>query len=120
MPGEYLQGGAGMPAALSGRHKAMCKAAVGGPFDPDYRRERSLFLALLTEYVLVGENRDVGKTVSPGKGAFRGRSSFGRRGRRILCRDRCLPGVNRPADAIRVAADDLLAARRVTEEDASI
>lgn len=64
VPGEYLRGGAEMPSTLSSSHEAMCKAAMGGPFDPDYRRERSTFLSLLTGQALVEENRDEGKSAA--------------------------------------------------------
>ncbi|MFC5526410.1 diguanylate cyclase domain-containing protein [Rhodanobacter ginsengisoli] len=66
VPGEYLRGDAGTFAALSASHHVMHKAAIGGPFDPDYRRERSTFLSLLTEQALVEENGDEGKSALRG------------------------------------------------------
>jgi diguanylate cyclase (GGDEF)-like protein len=66
VPGEYLHGDTGMPQVVNASHDVMHKAAVGGPFDPDYRRVRSTFLALLTEQALAEENRDEGKSAAPG------------------------------------------------------
>ncbi|WP_447733616.1 diguanylate cyclase domain-containing protein [Rhodanobacter soli] len=50
-PGEYLHN-PGLGAALNASHQAMHRAALAGPSDPDYRREREAFLALLVEHVL--------------------------------------------------------------------
>lgn len=66
VPGEYLHGDTRVPQFVSDSHDVMHKAAVGGPFDPDYRRERSTFLSLLTEQALVEENREEDKSVAPG------------------------------------------------------
>ncbi len=54
-PGEYLHG-AGLGAALNMSHQAMHAAAMGGPLDPSYRRQRDVFLALLVEHVLGQED----------------------------------------------------------------
>ncbi|WP_153021711.1 EAL domain-containing protein, partial [Rhodanobacter sp. FW510-T8] len=50
-PGEYLQR-PGLDAAMNAGHRTMHVAAMAGPFDPGYRREREAFLALLVEHVL--------------------------------------------------------------------
>ncbi len=54
-PGEYLHGAA-LDVALGATHQAMHEAAMAGPFDPDYRRLREAFLALLTEHLLGEEH----------------------------------------------------------------
>lgn len=54
-PGEYLHG-AGLGAALNASHQAMHEAALAGPLDPAYRRQRDVFLALLVEHVLGRES----------------------------------------------------------------
>ncbi|GAA0888320.1 hypothetical protein GCM10009121_12010 [Rhodanobacter soli] len=50
-PGEYLHT-PGLDAALNASHQAMHRAALAGPSDLGYRREREAFLALLVEHVL--------------------------------------------------------------------
>ena len=50
-PGEYLRR-PGLDASLNAGHQTMHIAAMAGPFDPGYRREREAFLALLVEHVL--------------------------------------------------------------------
>jgi diguanylate cyclase (GGDEF)-like protein len=50
-PGEYLHN-LELGAVLNASHEAMHRAALAGPFDPGYRREREAFLALLVEHVL--------------------------------------------------------------------
>ncbi|HWU78153.1 MAG TPA: diguanylate cyclase [Rhodanobacter sp.] len=55
-PDEYMHG-AERRAALSASHQAMHKAAMAGPLDPDYRRQREAFLSLLIEHVLDEEVR---------------------------------------------------------------
>ena len=49
-PGDYLSN-TPHHAALADRHQAMHVTAAAGPADPDYRREREAFLALLVENV---------------------------------------------------------------------
>ncbi len=55
VPGEYLQRSDGASEALRRAHEAMHAAAVQGPSNPAYRREREQFLALLVEQVLADE-----------------------------------------------------------------
>jgi diguanylate cyclase (GGDEF)-like protein len=50
-PGEYLHN-LEPGAVLNASHEAMHRAALAGPSDPGYRREREAFLALLVEHVL--------------------------------------------------------------------
>ncbi|WP_027484830.1 diguanylate cyclase [Rhodanobacter sp. OR87] len=50
-PGEYLHRPE-LGSVLDASHQAMHKAALAGPADPGYRREREAFLALLVEHVL--------------------------------------------------------------------
>ncbi len=52
---DYLRGAGGVSAALRASHEAMLDAAAKGPFDPDYGRQRDLFLSLLVEHALVEE-----------------------------------------------------------------
>ncbi len=55
VPGEYLQSSDGASDALRSSHESMHAAAVQGPSNPAYRREREQFLALLIEHVLADE-----------------------------------------------------------------
>lgn len=50
-PGEYLHRPE-LGGALDASHQAMHRAALAGPADPAYRREREAFLALLVGHVL--------------------------------------------------------------------
>ena len=50
-PGEYLHE-AEVDAVLGAAHHSMHAAATDGPADPEYRRQREAFLAMLTERVL--------------------------------------------------------------------
>jgi diguanylate cyclase (GGDEF)-like protein len=50
-PGEYLHRPE-LGSVLDASHQAMHKAALDGPADPGYRREREAFLALLVQHVL--------------------------------------------------------------------
>lgn len=55
---DYLRHADHIPASLRTSHDAMFDAAErGGPFDPDYGRQRDLFFSLLVEQALVEEQR---------------------------------------------------------------
>ncbi|HWU78154.1 MAG TPA: diguanylate cyclase [Rhodanobacter sp.] len=57
MDGGYLRCGKGISAALHASHDSTIRAAEGGPFDPDYCRQRDVFFSLLVEHALVEEQR---------------------------------------------------------------
>ena len=52
-----LSGAKDASISLSASHAAMLGAAVNGPFDPGYARQRDLFFSLLVEHALVQEQR---------------------------------------------------------------
>ncbi len=52
---DYLDSADGVSAALRASHDAMLDAAVRGPFDLDYGRQRDLVFSLLVEHALVEE-----------------------------------------------------------------
>lgn len=56
-PGEYLHE-SGLDAMLEAAHQAMHAAALAGPSNPTYRRQREAFLALLARHVMGEEQAE--------------------------------------------------------------
>ncbi|TAL87575.1 MAG: diguanylate cyclase [Rhodanobacter sp.] len=58
--GAYMRHARGVSSALRSSHEAMHKAAMGGPLDADYRRQRDMFFSLLVEHALDQQQHHAG------------------------------------------------------------